>query len=213
MATRPLLDEDATLFCISAWNDNGKPDLIDENANDLLHRSDFFPGLGWLLTRKIWLELAPKWPLGFWDDWLRQRGQRKERACLRPEISRTRTFGRVGASEGQFYDQYLRFIKLNDKPYPFQEYDLNHLLKPNYDNKFIDTVYNTPEQHNDSGESHEAIRISYGDKWEFERIARRYGMMKDEKEGVPRTAYLGVVTIFRNNRRIYIAPRQGWKPY
>ena len=29
---------------------------------ELLYRSDFFPGLGWLLLRHVWLELQPKWP-------------------------------------------------------------------------------------------------------------------------------------------------------
>jgi hypothetical protein len=37
-----------------------------------LYRTDFFPGLGWMMSRKLWNELHPKWPLGFWDDWLRE---------------------------------------------------------------------------------------------------------------------------------------------
>jgi alpha-1,3-mannosyl-glycoprotein beta-1,2-N-acetylglucosaminyltransferase len=31
---------------------------------DLLHRSDFFPGLGWLLTKTIWNEIKDNWPQG-----------------------------------------------------------------------------------------------------------------------------------------------------
>jgi hypothetical protein len=27
-----------------------------------LYRSDFFPGLGWMLTKSFWEELEPKWP-------------------------------------------------------------------------------------------------------------------------------------------------------
>lgn len=42
-----------------------------------------------MMRRDLWLELREKWPLGFWDDWLREQAQRKNRACLRPEISRT----------------------------------------------------------------------------------------------------------------------------
>ena len=30
--------------------------------SDLLYRSDFFPGLGWMLTSDLWHELKPKWP-------------------------------------------------------------------------------------------------------------------------------------------------------
>jgi len=35
----------------------------------------------------------------FWDDWMRQPAQRQERACIRPEIPRTSTFGKVGVSK------------------------------------------------------------------------------------------------------------------
>lgn len=54
-----------------------------------MHRSDFFPGLGWMMQRSLWLEMRKKWPNGFWDDWIREPINRKNRACLRPEISRT----------------------------------------------------------------------------------------------------------------------------
>ncbi|VDM99272.1 unnamed protein product [Thelazia callipaeda] len=50
-ATRHLLDLDETLYCVSAWNDNGKSYLIDMKQRELLYRSDFFPGLGWMMTR------------------------------------------------------------------------------------------------------------------------------------------------------------------
>lgn len=39
----------------------------------------------------------------FWDDWIRQPAQRRERACIRPEISRTKTFGKVGVSKYAFF--------------------------------------------------------------------------------------------------------------
>ena len=29
---------------------------------DTLYRLDFFPGLGWMLSKSIWDELSPKWP-------------------------------------------------------------------------------------------------------------------------------------------------------
>ena len=62
VATLPLLVKDPSLWCVSAWNDNGKYDLVDTNSPHLLHRTDFFPGLGWMLTRAVWQELSPKWP-------------------------------------------------------------------------------------------------------------------------------------------------------
>ena len=49
LATYHLLLRDPSLYCVSAWNDNGKEGLIDKRATSLLYRSDFFPGLGWML--------------------------------------------------------------------------------------------------------------------------------------------------------------------
>lgn len=62
-STYQLLCKDPTLWCVSAWNDNGKASLVDiQQGNQLLYRSDFFPGLGWMITRELWDELEPKWP-------------------------------------------------------------------------------------------------------------------------------------------------------
>jgi hypothetical protein len=82
-ATAPLLDVDASLLAVSAFNDNGK---FVGNASRML-RSDFFPGLGWMMTRRLWIqELESKWPTGWWDDWLREPDQRKHRKIIRPEV-------------------------------------------------------------------------------------------------------------------------------
>lgn len=61
--THELLKQDTSLWCVSAWNDNGKAGIIDEEAADLLYRTDFFPGLGWMLTKELWSELSVKWPV------------------------------------------------------------------------------------------------------------------------------------------------------
>lgn len=63
LGTHELLQQDRSLWCVSAWNDNGKAGVIDETAGELLYRTDFFPGLGWMLTRELWAELAVKWPV------------------------------------------------------------------------------------------------------------------------------------------------------
>ena len=96
----PILERDPTLLCASAWNDNGRRGLVG-NATQL-YRTECFPGLGWIMTRALWEELRPKWPRGFWDDWLREPPNRRERSCIIPEINRVYTFGSVGTSGGQF---------------------------------------------------------------------------------------------------------------
>ncbi|CAF94693.1 unnamed protein product [Tetraodon nigroviridis] len=99
------------------------------------------PELGWMLLKETWEELEPKWPPAFWDDWMRQPEQRQGRSCVRPEVSRTITFGRRGVSLGQFFDQYLRYIRLNTHFVPFTQRDLSYLLKERYDGSFLEQVY------------------------------------------------------------------------
>ena len=131
--TAPLLEADPTLLAVSAFNDNGQAAYRGDPT--ALHRSDFFPGLGWLLTRSLWGELGPKWPneKGFWDDWLREPPQRKGRATIRPEVSRTYTFGKSGTSVGQFYGKYLEGIALNAEGVDWSSRDLRYLLHDEYE--------------------------------------------------------------------------------
>ncbi len=99
----PLLDGDETLLAASAWSDLGQTAFVADPRQ--VHRTDFFPGLGWMLTAHAWEELGPKWPEAFWDDWLREPPQRKGRNFLRPEVSRSYTFGESGVSQSQFFAQ------------------------------------------------------------------------------------------------------------
>jgi hypothetical protein len=90
------------------------------------HRSDFFPGLGWMIPRRIWSELSPKWPRGYWDDWLREPQQRNGRHIIRPEVCRTFHFGIKGTSNDE-YSQFLRNIQLNENYVDFSSLDLSYL--------------------------------------------------------------------------------------
>lgn len=215
-ATEPLLERDPTLWCVSAWNDNGKAEYV--KGNNLLYRSDFFPGLGWMLKRTVWYELEHKWPAAYWDDWMRHPEQRRERACLRPEIPRVVTFGRIGVSNGQYFDEHLKYIKLNDEFYPFTKTNLTYLIKEEYDPKFIDTVYKSPLVSFDyfhSGQVMPApsVRIQYESQETFVSLAKQLGIMDDWKAGVPRMAYRGVVTFMFKNLRVYLAPPRNWRGY
>lgn len=216
--TLPLLEMDPTLWCVSAWNDNGKLGLIERDASSLLHRTDFFPGLGWMLTKPIWQELMVKWPLSYWDDWIRQPEQRKGRGCIRPEISRTRTFGKIGVSNGLFFEKHLKYIHLNEKYVPFTKLNLTYLLKDNYDVSFVKAVYECPvvsyqELKSNSIVTSGPVRIPYFTKDKYKRTAKMLGLMDDFRSGVPRTGYRGVVSFFYNNRRVYLAPNANWKGY
>lgn len=218
LGTQQLLKNDSTLWCVSAWNDNGKASNIDINSPALLYRTDFFPGLGWMLNRNLWTELSPKWPKAFWDDWIRDPMQRKDRACIRPEVPRTRTFGKIGVSNGMFFEKHLRYIKLNEQPVDFSRMNLTQLLKPNYDKEFVKHVYSCPvvtfeEIRRGLVTTKAPVRIQYNTKDQYKRTAKLLGLMDDFKSGVPRTGYLGIVSFFYNNQRVYLAPNTNWKGY
>ncbi|XP_047461670.1 alpha-1,3-mannosyl-glycoprotein 2-beta-N-acetylglucosaminyltransferase b [Mugil cephalus] len=218
-ALHPILHSDSTLWCVSAWNDNGRDALVDPSKAELLYRTDFFPGLGWMLLKEMWEELEPKWPSAFWDDWMRQPEQRKDRSCIRPEISRTITFGRKGVSLGQFFDQYLRYIKLNTEFVPFTKQDLSYLLKEKYEEKFIKEVYSAPLvkiedlQQGGSLRGPGPYRVQYSSRDSFKVFARNLGVMDDLKSGVPRTGYRGIVSFLYRGRRVFLAPPEGWTQY
>lgn len=217
-ALLPLLKSDPSLWCVSAWNDNGRDGYVDPAKADLLYRTDFFPGLGWMLLKEVWEELEPKWPAAFWDDWMREPAQRRNRACIRPEISRTLTFGRQGVSLGQFFDKYLRYIKLNTEIVPFTKLDLSYLKEDTYRIAFEKEVYGAPlvtyedvTQGRLKGPG--PFRLQYSSKDSFKLLAKNLGVMEDLKSGVPRTGYRGVVSFFSKGRRIYLAPPPGWTKY
>lgn len=205
----PILRKDPSLFCVSAYNDNGRRTHISL-LPDMLHRTDFFSGLGWLMTRELWKEIGPRWPKAFWDDWMRQPEQRKGRACIRPEVPRTRTFGRDGVSYGQFFDKYLRDVHLNDVFVRFSGMDLNYLLRSRYDPAFQQTVSEsrmyTLEKLRAGLITQTPARIPYTKEGDFDEIAEFLDIMSDFKSGVPRTAYKGVVSIYSNGTRLFIVP-------
>lgn len=218
LATLPLLRKDKSLWCVSAWNDNGKQGLIDDNATDLLYRTDFFPGLGWMITNDLWSELGKKWPRSYWDDWMRDPAQRRERACIRPEISRTKTFGKIGVSNGLFYEKHLKYIVLNTKFVPFTSTNLSYLEKNNYDSSYIDEVYRTPlyslEDIKQRKDPHvKTVRLLYRTRENFKKYSKMLGIMDDFKSGVPRMAYRGVVSFLYRGRRVYLAPNTNWQGY
>ncbi|CAH8849089.1 unnamed protein product [Trichobilharzia szidati] len=218
----PILARDNTLFCVSAFNDNGRLELIDVKRPDLLYRTDFFPGLGWMLLNTFWMEIREGWPDVYWDEYLRKPYVRKGRACIRPEISRSITFGRIGISQGQYFDSHLKHIKLNDIKINFQYMDLSYLEESVYRKNLQSLVYTDSIEMDinsfinnqiDMSEISKPIRIIYHNRKEFEEIAKHFKLMSDFKSGVSRNAYMGVVPIYVNNRRVYIAPPNVWTGY
>ncbi|CAM9456335.1 unnamed protein product [Ectocarpus fasciculatus] len=215
-AMAPLLDSDETLMAVSAWNDNGQAAHVkascDFDDNTALFRSDFFPGLGWMLPRRVWDELSADWPEAYWDDWLRDPRRRKGRQFIRPEVCRTYHFGqKAGASRNQF-SQLLNNIRLNEEAVPFREMDVSHLMPDAFWSRFsgalrnarADSVANVKAGRSSSAE----VVVEYGSEGEFASLARQLGIMDDTKAQVPRTAYMGVVSLWVGETKVYLAPRE-----
>nr|KJB47175.1 hypothetical protein B456_008G014000 [Gossypium raimondii] len=208
-AAAALLDKDKSIMAVSSWNDNGQKQFVyDPYA---LYRSDFFPGLGWMLTRSVWNELSPKWPkFTYWDDWLRLKQNHKGRQFLRPEVCRTYNFGEHGSSMGQFFEKYLAPIKMNDVKVDWKSQDLSYLTEDKYAQYFADILKMAkPIPGTDpalmASNIEGDIRIQYRDQSDFEYIAQQFGVFEEWKDGVPRTAYKGVV-VFRYHppRRVFL---------
>ena len=196
-ATAPILDKDPNLLAVSAFNDNGYEGQVSDPKR--LLRSDFFPGLGWMMTRKTWVnDIGSKWPSGYWDDWLREPPQRRNRQFIRPEITRTFHFGeKGGASQNQFGRNHNR-IMLNTDPVNWPSQDLSYLQADNFARNYAKVVANAKVV----GSQQEALdvvkgghdaRVEYSGIANFARTARQFNLMTDEKARIFRTAYKGVV--------------------
>ncbi|KAL5487412.1 hypothetical protein EMCRGX_G020007 [Ephydatia muelleri] len=115
-----LLDKDSSLYCISAWNDQGYTHSCNDPA--LLYRVETMPGLGWILKRDLFKkELEPIWPgpdkLWDWDMWMRTDEVRKGRECIIPDVSRTYHFGSSGLNMNPYFQEvYFSKHVLNTVP-------------------------------------------------------------------------------------------------
>lgn len=205
-AMLPILRDDPKLYCVSAWNDNGYAELVqDETA---AYRTDFFPGLGWMMRKTTWDEVRDRWAVAYWDEFMRRPDVRHDRQCLRPEVSRSFTFGEEGTSAGQFYSEHLSRIKLNDVNVDWSQLDLSHLRSPADFDAYLRgriqgaTAVRLKEVDSQSGVP--SIRIEYDDARTYKDVARKFGLMTDEKEGIRRMSYKGVIPFAWRGTRVYI---------
>ncbi|CAK9033615.1 3-mannosyl-glycoprotein 2-beta-N-acetylglucosaminyltransferase (N-glycosyl-oligosaccharide-glycoprotein N-acetylglucosaminyltransferase I) (GNT-I) (GlcNAc-T I) [Durusdinium trenchii] len=148
-----LLTADPSLFCVSAWNDNGFSDaaLLRAELNATrLFRTDYFPGLGWMIQNTTWFSLRPSWPRypsTGWDHWLRHGGRQQlelaasaesggsgaARECVAPEVSRTHHFDQRGTNVKVGTPMAKKLSKMAfSTAKPHELGDLSYLLKENY---------------------------------------------------------------------------------
>ncbi|CAG2114436.1 unnamed protein product, partial [Medioppia subpectinata] len=134
--TMRLLDEDESIYCISAWNDQGYEHTSADPS--LLYRVETMPGLGWLLSRRLYKQqLEQSWPtpekLWDWDMWMRLPDIRRKRECIVPDVSRTYHFGSSGLNMNSYFqDIYFKKHAFNTMP-DIQLKDIDSVKKDNYE--------------------------------------------------------------------------------
>ena len=57
------------------------------------------------------------------------------------------------------------------------------------------------------------MRVEYSTAGEFDSVAKTLGIVPDEMEGVYRTAFIGVVSFWRGNALVHVAPKLPWGGY
>lgn len=111
-----LLAADPSLFVVSAWSDNGFKGLVSDPT--AIRRTEFFPGLGWLLPRSLYKgQLEGAWPTEHWDHWLRSPAVHQGRECLFPQVPRTYHNGVKGTfMDEATHNRYFKSIATNADP-------------------------------------------------------------------------------------------------
>ena len=131
----PVFDNDDSVYCLSAWNDQG----YEYSCNDpaMLYRVETMPGLGWVLKKKLFKEeLEPNWPgsdkFWDWDMWMRLESNRKGRECIIPDVSRTYHFGAKGLNMNTYF-QDIYFTKKALNRQTGIKFDVDKIIKDGYE--------------------------------------------------------------------------------
>ena len=142
--TAVLLERDPTLWCVSSWNDNGAASRASDPLR--LRRTGYFPGLGWMMRRELWVdELSAAWPKEHWDHWMRLDATSRSRECVVPEVNRNFNIGEVGANmRRDTYAKYLKRMSFNARD-AGDFGDLGGLLKDAWDAEVEATVRGAAE--------------------------------------------------------------------
>ncbi|PAA73245.1 hypothetical protein BOX15_Mlig027550g1 [Macrostomum lignano] len=216
---RRALDTDESIFCVSAWNDNGQISLVTKDPQ-LLHRTDFFPGLGWMINQRHWLRVRKVWPKTQYDDFLRLYMLKNGLVCVRPELSRTFNIGRSGGRNCQlssrytysskFYHNYLSRMALNRFNVTLTKSAVDKVIGRSADQELDKFARSLPamnvSQLLSSSRLPSAVRLRYATAGEFIALALGIGAIPEVWFGAPRASILGISTVSVRGSRVYIVP-------
>jgi len=206
-AMLPILKGDSQLFCVSAWNDNGRAQVASNSS--AVFRTDFFPGLGWMLLRPFWFEVRGGWMPAYWDDYIRRRDVRKGRHCIRPEVSRTYTFGEKGVSKGQYFKKFLAKTVLNSVSVNWSAMDLSYIASSgSFDQYLSQQVLQATRATMSDAVSKLApggsLAVQYANAT-WVKHAKFFGeLMEDDKDGIKRGTYRAVLPLTWRGSRLFL---------
>ena len=139
---------------------------------------------------------------------MRLRTVRKSRQCIRPEVCRTYNFGEKGSSHGQYYEKFLKPIKINNVMIDWQNQNVQYLEPKTYAQMIgrkmasAKLLSSTSEVKLHAG----TVKLLYDGKQEYAKLANELGIIGDWKDGVPRASYHGIVTLHLHNVEVLLAP-------
>uniref|UniRef100_A0A7S4DZD4 alpha-1,3-mannosyl-glycoprotein 2-beta-N-acetylglucosaminyltransferase n=1 Tax=Lotharella globosa TaxID=91324 RepID=A0A7S4DZD4_9EUKA len=214
MQASKLLALDSSLFCISAWNDNGLGSVAQDKKR--LYRTDYFSGLGWMISRSEWLRLRSKWPdvpSTGWDHWMRLSTSNNGRECIVPIVSRTKHIGEHGVNVQSNQNHiYSKWAFSDVEPAPASFGDLSYLLHDAYE-EFVKSQVSLAYQ-NDGG-----LVLYTLETWRG--VASRHQLWANQPRGTHRGLILvkqgkegDVYKVFADKRKAwnYLKPEDQLKP-
>ena len=145
----------------------------------------------------------------FWDDWLREPEQRRNRHVVRPVVCRTFHVKSTRGTSGGQYSHFLSDIVLSKSSETVFDVD-DVRSSAAADARLFAKLEAAPRV--DLGEvlagsARGTVRVEYdGSFAAYAALARRLGAMDNEKAGVPRGAYRGVVELRRGPVSVLLSP-------
>lgn len=193
-STAWLLERDESLFCVSAWNDNGFKGLVSDEQR--LFRTDYFPGLGWMIHRNTWELLRDQWPRfpsTGWDHWLRHGSGLRPRECIVPEVSRTHHFDDHGTNVQSGSDLHKALESMVASKLPAGKLgDLSYLFKDRYDASLTAAIAKADLRRQGNELENTAKGILYVVPYvreDYKSLSKKLGIVQSQ----PRTAHRGLV--------------------
>ncbi|KII61272.1 Alpha-1,3-mannosyl-glycoprotein 2-beta-N-acetylglucosaminyltransferase [Thelohanellus kitauei] len=210
MKMKDLLDIDETVLCISAWNDNGYHKYAHDTYT--FQRTEFFPGYGWMITKKLWDEIKNGWPDRYWDEYFRNPLISKGRSCVYPEVSRTENIGKFGTSGTDFYLKYILPIKRNTQKLNYDEIQIENLTIEKYTASFIELYQKAIPvniTHYDAiltFANHSYYKIEFKGRESYQELCNKFDITYSTRYHIPRTSYHKITLLNLGTHKVFLYP-------